>query len=134
MNAALSACVVDSSAIMALVFNEPDAAAIENALLTAPALHMSTVTQLEVSVVALAKGVADDVAGLLQDLNIRFSAFDTEQSAIAAQAYQRFGKGRHPAGLNFGDCCSYALAKALNLPLLFKGNDFAQTDIGMVGY
>jgi ribonuclease VapC len=56
-------------------------------------------------------------------------AFDGVLEAIAADAFDRFGKGRHPAGLNFGDCIAYALAKSRNLPLLFKGNDFSRTDI-----
>jgi len=54
---------------------------------------------------------------------------DEEQADLARRAYRKFGKGRHPAGLNFGDCFSYALSRALELPLLFKGNDFSQTDV-----
>jgi ribonuclease VapC len=130
----MSACVVDSSAIMALVFNESDSPAIETVLLTASTLYISTVTQLEICLVAIAKQVAPEVAALLNDLNVQLCAFDAEQTEIATHAYAQFGKGRHPAGLHFGDCCSYALAKALSLPLLFKGNDFGRTDIVAVRY
>ena len=62
-------------------------------------------------------------------LGIRTIAFDAEQVRIAYAAWRRYGKGRHPAGLNFGDCCSYATAKALAAPLVFKGEDFTRTDI-----
>lgn len=128
----MTAYVVDSSAIMALVFDESDAPIIENALLAASALYMSTVTQLEINVVAVAKGVASEVAALMQDLSIVYCIFDEGQCQLATLAYAQFGKGRHPAGLNFGDCCSYALAKALSLPLLFKGQAFIRTDIDRV--
>ena len=66
---------------------------------------------------------------LLTAAQFEVATFDDAQQRAAREAYRRYGKGRHPAGLNFGDCCSYALARARNDTLLFKGNDFAQTDI-----
>jgi ribonuclease VapC len=66
---------------------------------------------------------------LISELGIEVIPFDEPQALIAREAYRRFGKGRHPAALNFGDCFSYALAKHLNEPLLFKGEDFRQTDV-----
>lgn len=66
---------------------------------------------------------------LLSAAQFEVTAFDDAQLHIAREAYRHYGKGRHPAGLNFGDCCAYALARARNDTLLFKGNDFAQTDI-----
>lgn len=66
---------------------------------------------------------------LLHTASITTVAFDPDQAALARSAYQRWGKGRHPAGLNLGDCCSYALAQTSGEPLLFKGNDFSRTDV-----
>lgn len=67
---------------------------------------------------------------LLDELAITVVSFSPEQAELATEAFLRFGKGRHPAKLNMGDCFSYALAKSIGQPLLFKGNDFSQTDIG----
>ena len=67
----------------------------------------------------------------LKIINPTIVAFDSEQSKLARTAWRKFGKGRHPAKLNFGDCCSYAVAKYLNKPLLFKGNDFSKTDLNL---
>ena len=70
-----------------------------------------------------------DFLQLLADLDLRIMAFDEQQLTVARDAFDRYGKGRHPARLNFGDCISYALAKAEGLPLLFKGEDFVKTDV-----
>ena len=70
-----------------------------------------------------------DLDLLIAKANVIQAPVDEEQAQLARRAFQKYGKGRHPAGLNFGDCFSYALAKALDLPLLFKGNDFSQTDV-----
>lgn len=72
---------------------------------------------------------ADKLDELLAELLPVIVAFDRDQALLARKAWREFGKGRHPAKLHFGDCCSYALAKQLNQPLLFKGNDFSQTDV-----
>ena len=95
----------------------------------ATVLHLSAVSRVELGIVAQNKEVAAEVGALLDALKINVVAFDKEQAALAIAAFTFYGKGRHPAALNFGDCCAYALAKSMNLPLLYKGNDFAQTDI-----
>ena len=78
----------------------------------------------------LGQGGVDDLNDLIQELSTEIVSFDHEQAAIALAAYARYGKGIHPhARLNLGDCASYALAKGLNAPLLFKGKDFAATDV-----
>jgi ribonuclease VapC len=70
-----------------------------------------------------------DLDLLIAKAQVSLTPVDEEQANLARRAFQKYGKGRHPAGLNFGDCFSYALARALDEPLLFKGNDFPQTDI-----
>jgi ribonuclease VapC len=87
------------------------------------------VSRVELGIVAQNKEVAAEVNALLDALKVNIAAFDHQQATLALAAFARYGKGRHPAALNFGDCCAYALAKSMNLPLLYKGNDFAQTDI-----
>jgi ribonuclease VapC len=75
---------------------------------------------------------ADGVRGLdlfIAKAQVTLAPVDEDQAHLARRAFQKFGKGRHPAGLNFGDCFSYALSRALDEPLLFKGNDFSQTDV-----
>ncbi len=79
------------------------------------------------------KAVAN-LALLLNELHVQVMPFSLEQAKLATEAFLKFGKGRHPAKLNMGDCFSYALAKAMSQPLLFKGNDFVQTDIDQVSY
>lgn len=73
--------------------------------------------------------LADELDNLLDELGIELVPFDEPQARESQRAFIRFGKGRHPAGLNFGDCISYALARSMGLPLLFKGDDFAKTDV-----
>jgi len=92
----------------------------------------STVGYLEASMVIVGRGRAqltDLLDGLLSELAIELVPFDQQQARAGQTAFLRFGKGRHPAGLNFGDCVSYALAHSRGLPLLFKGADFAKTDV-----
>ena len=127
--------IVDSSAIIAVLRNEPDAAPISAALQQAPICRMSAVTYVEAAVVTdsnrnpvLSRRFDD----LLRDVNMCVESVSFEQARIARQAYRDFGKGRHKAGLNFGDCFAYALAKDLDEPLLFKGDDFRYTDVEAV--
>lgn len=124
--------IVDSSAILAILFAEPDAADFARAISTAESCKISAVTFVEVAVVVEAhtqgKG-SPQLDALLRRARITIEPVTEEQAHLARQAYADFGKGRHPAGLNFGDCFSYALAKASGQPLLFKGNDFSRTDI-----
>lgn len=96
---------------------------------------ISAATLVEVSIVMQARNGArgvDDLDALLTTAAIRCVAVDNDQARLARDAFARFGKGRAAAGLNFGDCFSYALARAMDRPLLFKGADFAQTDIAPV--
>lgn len=124
--------VVDTSALLAVLLLEPDAAAYATAIAAEPDRMMSTVSLLEASLVLASKRGASAVRELdeiVKAAPIRAVPFAADHVAIARDAFMRFGKGRHPAGLNFGDCASYALAKALDARLLFKGDDFSRTDI-----
>ena len=124
--------VVDTSAIVAILFQEPEAAEFEACLDTAHRRFMSAVTRVELSfVVEGRKGDAGrhDLDLLLQAIDPDIVAVTAHHAGLAIDAFRRFGKGRHKAGLNIGDCFSYALAKASNQPLLFKGGDFIHTDV-----
>lgn len=124
--------VIDTSAIVAIAFNEPDAETYEQKVVDAPRRFISAATILELSIVIEARLGEAGAAEL--DLwpykaSVEVVAVDAEQITIARRAWRNFGKGRHPASLNFGDCFSYALAKSRNEPLLFNGDDFSRTDI-----
>ena len=124
--------VSDTSALMALVMDEPEALDIRHAIDEAGQTLISAATLVEFYIVAMGKG--DDAyaraQSLIQELPITIIPFDAVQAELARRAYERYGKGRgHPAQLNFGDTFSYALATARGLPLLYKGDDFARTDI-----
>ena len=124
---------IDSSALAAILQKEPDALLFAEAIGGAEAIVVSAVTLFETSMV-LAGRVQDETAWRLLDAligraKIEIVPFDAGQAAIARAAFLKYGKGRHPAALNFGDCASYALAKSKGAPLLYKGADFARTDI-----
>lgn len=124
--------VIDTSAIAAILFDEPEAAELEGRIADDPVRLMSAATLLEATIVIEAR--LGDVGGREFDLwrhraEIDIIGVDAEQADLARRAWRRFGRGRHPAGLNYGDCFSYALATARNEPLLFKGDDFAKTDV-----
>jgi ribonuclease VapC len=123
---------LDTSAVLAILLDEAERAEFVSLVEGAPRRLMSAVSVLEAAMVL--EGRKGEDAGLDLDLFLRLAAvetvpFDGEQLAVARRAFQRFGKGRHAAGLNFGDCASYALARCSGEPLLFKGADFAATDI-----
>lgn len=124
--------VVDSSALVAMLRKEPGHEALRVALAAAPRAVMSAATLLEVSMVMHSK---DDVNGisdldeLIRDAGIATVAISRLLALAARDAFTRYGKGIHPAGLTFGDCFSYALATTRDEPLLFTGDDFAQTDV-----
>ena len=124
--------VVDTSAIVAILRYEPDARQFTQVLADAPRVSMSAVTRVELSLVIEGRnreaGRAD-LENFLRQSQIEVAPVSLQQAEIAIEAFRQFGKGRHRAGLNIGDCFSYALAKATNLPLLFKGGDFTHTDI-----
>ncbi|RDJ23671.1 type II toxin-antitoxin system VapC family toxin [Bosea caraganae] len=127
-----SPVVVDSSAIIAILRNEPEKADLIAVLSQNSSNFCSMVTFVESFMVSTNRNQDTPVdlhLGLLAELGIKTIGLDQDQALLAAQAFLRFGKGRHPAKLNLGDCFSYALAKSLNAPLLFKGDDFSQTDI-----
>lgn len=126
--------VIDSSALVAILLAEPEAAAFEAAALAAPVRLIGAPTLLETAMVLTGRlgpigreALNEFVAAIAADI----APFTPSQATRAIDAFLRYGKGRHPAGLNFGDCCSYALAAETALPLLFKGGDFSQTDIGI---
>lgn len=124
--------VVDTSAQVAILFGESDAVCFAHALGEAPARLFSAVTRVELSFVV--EGRKGETGRADLELLLRDGAFDIiavthQQAEIAIEAFRRFGRGRHPAALNIGDCFSYALAAASDDSLLFKGDDFAQTDI-----
>lgn len=124
--------IVDASAILAVLFDEPEKAEFRDMLLMTPELVMSPVNYLEASVRAddkrhPAKGPQLDA--LLAGFGIQIVAVTADQAKFAREAYARYGKGNHEAKLNLGDCFAYALAKARGEKLLFKGDDFRRTDV-----
>lgn len=126
--------VIDSSALIAILHKEPEAAAFLHAIENATVRLISAVTKLEAGMVALGRGVvgAETFDRLLDAIDVTVVSFDNHHAAIARDAFARYGKGRHAAGLNFGDCAAYALAIAEAEPLLFKGTDFGATDVQVV--
>lgn len=129
----MSAVVLDTSAVAAVILGEPDAEAYAAAMIRSVGeLSISAATRVELGIVIEAKqgpAATQDAQALLDRLAVVTEPLDAEQASAALAAWRRFGKGRHPAGLNLGDCFSYALARTVGGSLLFKGNDFAQTDI-----
>lgn len=123
--------VVDTSAVVAIAAREPDADLLSRALLKAPGRSMSAGNYLECAMVMIRRrlGGRAELDAWLRERRIAIIPVDRELAELAADAFIRFGKGRHPAGLNYGDCFAYALAKHLRAPLLFRGDDFAETDI-----
>jgi ribonuclease VapC len=124
--------VVDTSALVAILFREPDAERFARALGAAPVRLLSAVTRVELScVIEGRKGETGraDVELLLRDGGFEVVSVTPHQAEIAVDAFRRFGRGRHRARLNIGDCFSYALAVATDHALLFKGDDFSHTDI-----
>lgn len=124
--------IVDASAILAVLFEEPEKNGFRDLMLMRTELAMSPVNYLEAAVRADDKRhpkKGAELDSLLKALGIAIAAVDARQALLAREAYQRFGKGNHPARLNLGDCFAYALAKARGEPLLFKGDNFRQTDV-----
>jgi ribonuclease VapC len=124
--------VIDSSALVAILNDEPERTRFIDAIVDHGNPSVSASTYLETAMVLelrFGTRVARELDTLIGDVGISIVPFDHAQATVARDAFRQYGKGIHKAGLNFGDCFSYALAKALNAPLLFKGNDFALTDI-----
>jgi ribonuclease VapC len=128
--------IVDSSALVAMMLSEPESQRIKAAIGNA-SCRLAAPTYLESSMVLTSRAGLDaarDLDMVITYLDIEVVPFTRSQASLARDAFHRFGKGRHPAGLNFGDCMAYALAKETGEELLFKGTDFAQTDIAIAAY
>lgn len=121
--------IVDTSALLAIVFAEPEGERCAEALSQADRRAISSVTLTEVLVVAARRGVAEELDALLARSWLEVVAVDRGVAHKAARAYSRWGKGVHPAHLNLADCFAYALAEERGAPLLYVGRDFAQTDL-----
>lgn len=124
--------ILDTSAVLAILFNETDAEVYARAISEADTRRMSAASFVEAAVVVEAQtkeGGSRQFDAFVRRANIIIEPVTEEQAYVARQAYTDFGKGRHPAGLNFGDCFAYALAKVSEEALLFKGRDFSKTDI-----
>jgi ribonuclease VapC len=129
--------VIDTSALIALLLGEPETEALAQTIAVARTRLVSAFTVLEAGIVIEARkggAGARELDLLLHGAQIDVVPLTGEQADLARAAWRRYGKGRHPAGLNIGDCCSYALAQLSGEPLLFKGEDFSQTDVAVAAY
>jgi ribonuclease VapC len=128
--------ILDTSAVIAILAGEPDAEHFARLIERDPTPRIGMPTLLEASIV-LTRWFGEEAEAALdafvREAGAEVVPFDLPQLRAAQEAYRRFGKGRHPAGLNFGDCMSYALARVCDEPLLFKGEDFARTDVRSAG-
>lgn len=123
---------VDTSALMAILLGEPEAAACEEALATNDRIVISAATVAEALIVAERRGVGAEMAGLVDGLGLEVISVSLAVARRVADSYGQWGKGVHPAGLNFGDCFAHEIATARDCPLLYVGGDFARTDVGSV--
>jgi ribonuclease VapC len=127
--------VIDSSAVIAILRNEPEGLIFKHTIVHADVRLMSAMTKLECGMVAIGLheiAGATELDRLLAELMVTIVPFDDHQAYLARDAFARYGKGRHRAALNFGDCAAYALSIAEAEPLLFKGTDFGATDVEIV--
>jgi len=127
--------MIDTSAMVAVLFGEPDAEPIKLAIARDPVRKMSSVTYLELSMVVEARkgiGALGELEALIADLHIEIHPFDAAQARRAMLAWRQFGKGNHPAGLNLGDVCTFAASVDQAEPILFMGDDFSRTDCSKV--
>jgi len=124
--------VLDASALVAILLDEPESAAFRAAVEADPVRLLSTANFLEAAIVLesrFGEPGGRELDLLLHVADVQIVAVDREQAEIARDGYRRFGKGHHAAGLNFGDCFAYALSRVSGEPLLFKGDDFTLTDV-----
>jgi ribonuclease VapC len=124
--------VIDTSALLAILQDEPERRSFNEAIEAAESRVMSVANYVEVSIVIESRHGAEGLRELdrfIDRAGIDLAGVDIEQGKVARDAFSRFGKGRHPAALNFGDCFAYALARVLTQPLLCKGDDFSKTDL-----
>jgi ribonuclease VapC len=127
--------ILDSSALLALVFGEPKHERILDAVAGARWIGVGAPTLAETGIVLsarLGEEAAPALALLLEHLDLRIVTFEASHARAAREAFLRYGRGRHPASLNFGDCLTYAVAKVAAMPLLFVGEDFGRTDLEAV--
>ena len=127
--------VIDTSALVSMLTDEPEAQRLEAAVAADPVRLMSTASYLEAAIVIeqrFGEPGGRELDLWLHRAGVDLVGVDADQAEVARSAYRRFGKGRDPAGLNYGDCFAYALAKVSGEPLLVKGGDFGHTDIGVV--
>ncbi|MGE5358916.1 MAG: type II toxin-antitoxin system VapC family toxin [Bacteroidales bacterium] len=128
--------VLDTSAILAVLFNEPEADDIEVAIDADPVRLLSAASYLETAIVVHARfgdAGSRELDLLIHKASIEIVTVTAEQADVGLDGWRRFGKGRHEAALNFGDCFAYALAVTSGEPLLFTGDDFRKTDVARVG-
>ncbi|TPG55006.1 type II toxin-antitoxin system VapC family toxin [Sphingomonas glacialis] len=126
--------IIDTSALIAILRSEIEARTFLEAMRDAPTVRLSAGSWLELTAVTTRAAEGDEIAkaadALIEDFGVVIEAVTREIGAIARTGYRTYGRGtQHPANLNFGDCFAYALAKATGEPLLFKGEDFARTDV-----
>ena len=124
--------IIDSSAIVAVILDEVDALYFQRAISNAATRRMSSANYFESAMVIegrMGEEGARELDNYLETAGIELVSVDFEQAHAARLAWRRYGKGNHPAGLNFGDCFAYALAEIVGEPLLYKGDDFALTDV-----
>lgn len=127
--------VIDTSALIAILSAETGAKIFAEAIARADKCLLSAASLLETAIVIESRygpSGSQKLDELIEVAQIQIEPVTVEQTRVARLAYRTYGKGRHPAALNYGDCFSYALAKVYNQPLLFKGDDFSQTDIKMM--
>lgn len=126
--------VIDTSVLIAILFDEPEAGRFLKAMVNAPHILLSAASLLEAAIVLMRQGEAGverDLDRLLERAGIVVIPVDEAQAVLARECYRKFGKGLHRARLNFGDCFSYALAMSTGEALLFKGEDFSKTDVSV---
>jgi ribonuclease VapC len=129
--------IIDTSALVAVLDQEPEVERIVRTLVSAPERALSAANLVEVGIVMQVRRGDDgarDLDLLLAKLRVDIAEVTASQADIARKAFRRYGRGRHAANLNFGDCFAYALAKDKSAPLLFKGDDFGQTDVMVASY
>lgn len=129
--------VIDTSALVALLAMEPEAARLAQAIEADPVRLLSAAALVETSIVLESRqgeAALRELDLLVARAGVQVEPVTVEHAELARQAWRRFGKGCHSAGLNYGDCFSYALSRATGEALLFKGNDFQQTDVATVSY
>lgn len=123
--------IVDTSALVAVLRREDGADRLIDHLMSGADIRISAGTLIETQIVAKRDGGIGELEELIETVGIEVVPVDARQVALAFEGFRRFGKGRHRAGLNFGDLFAYALARALDEPLLYKGTDFVHTDVAV---